>query len=286
MNVKEFVLSHYKNATENFYIEKLSHPTEAQKLHKHPYFQVYYMLKGKIEHFVKNGKATLIVGDVFIVPPSVPHYINVSEKNSEFYTMSFMPEFIPVNTDHKFVNDFLYHLTHLSQGKIQPKLSIPHSDQLFCQTLFTRISEEFARNDTGKEDIIRACVLTLTSIFARFYFEQKHESIGFEFNRSSVYSCLEYVKKHPYQNFSLTDVAKASAMSKSNFCKVFHSVSGKSFMDFVHDCRIEKAKELINKGEKFSTVCRACGYNDFSTFYRNFKKYTGISPTEFKNNNA
>ncbi len=283
MDIKKFVLSYYKNAKNNFHVEKLSNPTEAQKLHEHPYFQVYYMLKGSIAHFVENGKATLVAGDVFILPPSVPHYIKVSDNNAEFYSISFMQEFLKSGEgENKLISDFLYYLTTATEGNIQPKFAIPHADTLFCQTIFNRINLEFYEGKSGSEELIRECLNALLTLFARIYFEQKQVSIDFEANTSSVLHCLEYIKNHLDEDVSLNDMAKKSAMSKSNFCKVFYSVAGKSFKDFVNSSRIEKATELIERGENFTSVCRICGYNDFSTFFRNFRKYTGLSPTEFK----
>ena len=285
MDIKKFVLSYYKKATKNFYIEKISHPKEAQNLHTHAYFQAYYLLKGSIEHYIEDGKATLVAGDVFILPPSVPHYIRVKDEHTEFYSMSFMKEFVQgAESDNKLVYDFLYYLTTATKDNIQLKFSLPHNDLLFCQEIFKRISQEFESNNTGKEQLIRECVLLLLTLFARIYFEQKQDAIEFEANKSSVLHCLEYVKNHLDEDISLNEMAKKSAMCKSNFCKVFHSVTGKSFKEFVNYLRIEKATELIEKGENFTNVCRICGYNDFSTFYRNFRKHTGISPTEFKKN--
>ena len=43
----------------------------------------------------------------------------------------------------------------------------------------------------------------------------------------------------------------------------------------------ERAAELIAAGEKVSIAGTRCGFSDFSTFYRNFKKYKEISPAEF-----
>ena len=40
--------------------------------------------------------------------------------------------------------------------------------------------------------------------------------------------------------------------------------------------------ELIKKGYKITAIYGLCGYNDFSTFYRNFKKIMGVSPDIYK----
>ena len=79
MDIKKFVLSYYKNATNNFYISEITAPTEALKLHTHDYFQVYYLLSGKLTHHIESGYAELSCGDVFIVPPNLPHYIAVND---------------------------------------------------------------------------------------------------------------------------------------------------------------------------------------------------------------
>ena len=45
-----------------------------------------------------------------------------------------------------------------------------------------------------------------------------------------------------------------------------------------------KAEEyLIKKGYKITAIYGLCGYDDFTTFYRNFKKIIGVSPKEYKN---
>ena len=83
------------------------------------------------------------------------------------------------------------------------------------------------------------------------------------------------------ENFSLTEMSKRCAMSKSVFCKLFKDISGKTFNEFVNYTRITNAKSLIKKNYKMVDVCSLCGYSDFSTFYRNFKKITGKSPQDY-----
>jgi len=89
MNVKNFVLSYYKNSIENFHIQKLDKVTEAQKPHTHEYFQIYFIAKGSLEHYVENEFAHLNQGDMFIIPPGLTHYISPSS-NTVFYSLSFM----------------------------------------------------------------------------------------------------------------------------------------------------------------------------------------------------
>ena len=75
MDIKKFVLSYYKNATADFYINRVKAPKEALALHTHDYFQIYYIHSGKLLHHLEGSVAELAPGDVFILPPNVAHYI-------------------------------------------------------------------------------------------------------------------------------------------------------------------------------------------------------------------
>lgn len=283
MDIKNFVLSYYKNATKNFHITEITAPDEALKLHSHNYFQVYYILSGKLIHHIENGYAFLSYGDVFILPPDTPHYIETKGDNVDFYSMSFMPAFLKGHRqNNKLVSDFLYYLTNTSLENIQPKFNLSPEDVAFTEAVFKRIMTEFNDEKTGKEIIIKECVLILLSLFARVYFEEKADKLITEQNKNSVMHCVEYIKTHFDEDITLSQMVKLSAMSKTSFCSIFTSVTKTTFKDYLNSLRIKKGCELISKGEKISTVSNLCGYGDFSTFYRNFKKHMKISPSEYQ----
>ena len=83
-------------------------------------------------------------------------------------------------------------------------------------------------------------------------------------------------------DIELSEIARRSAMSKSCFCKLFSSITGTSFKHYLNSCRVNHAAELLKAGEKVSTVSTLCGYDDFSTFYRNFIKIMDISPAQYQ----
>ncbi len=285
MDIKRFILSYYRNATSNFHINLIKKPTEALKLHTHNYFQVYYVVRGSIRHHLEEQNALLGFGDVFIIPPNVPHFISVDEEDSEFYSLSFMPEFFDDTSAFPLLSDFLRSLVSLPNNALLPKLSISSDDSLFIETLLGRVMKEFNEKNVGSQEIILESVAILISIFARNYFEERIEkmSIGFETNKHSVLHCIEYLSTHYTEKTSLDEISKYATMSKSNFCKIFYSITNTTFNQFIHNKRIEKATQMLSATNlKVTTVAVQCGYEDFSTFFRNFKKITGLSPAEFK----
>lgn len=283
MDIKKMVLSHYKNATKDFHINRVTRPQEALKLHFHDYYQVYFILAGQLIHHTEHGSAPLSYGEVFIIPPDMPHYIEAEEHTVDFYAMSFMPSFFPESkSGNKLIADFLYFLNTAAKEAIQPKFSLLHEDIIFAETIFNRIMDEFQSDRTAKNEMIFEYVSILLTMFARIYFEQKTPALRSELNKETVIHCIAYIQNHFDEDITLDEITKHSAMSKTRFCSLFNSITGTSFKNYLNMYRIKKAGELILTGEKLSTVSTLCGYNDFSTFYRNFKKYMSVSPAEYQ----
>lgn len=282
MNVRKFVLSFYKNATEDFHITRIWAPKDALQLHSHNYFQVYYVISGRLTHHLENTTAELTAGDIFILPPNQPHYIETPGGEVDFYSLSFMPDYFQtVKEGNKLILDFLSYLQSEQAERIEPRISLSYEDTGFTEALLGRIFSEFSGNKTGKNEIIKESVSVLLSLFARVYFEENATALVAKENRQLVMHSIEYIKNHFDEELTLGEIVHRSAMSKTNFCTIFNSVTGMPFKEYLNRYRVERAAELIAAGEKISIAGAACGYSDFSTFYRNFKKYKEISPAEF-----
>ena len=287
MNVKKFVLSYYKNATNDFYITRISSPKEALKLHSHNYFQIYYLISGKLTHHLENTMAELTAGDIFILPPNRAHYIETPSGEVDFYSLSFTADYFQnIKEANKLILDFLLYLQTEQTEKIEPKISLSYDDTLFASTLFKRIMAEFSDNKAGKTEIIKESVSVLLSLFARVYFEKNVSALTAKENRQLVMHSIEYIKNHFDEEITLSEIIRRSAMSKTNFCALFSSITGMPFKEYLNRYRIERAAELIAAGEKVSLAASCCGFSDFSTFYRNFKKYMKTSPSEFAKRNT
>ena len=282
MDVRKFVLSYYSNATEDFHINEITHPSGALTLHSHGYFQIYYLKVGRLIHHLENSSAELSAGDVFIIPPDLSHYVERASQELKFYSISFMPSFLEdIGRTNKFVKDFIHYLEQLTKENIAPSLSLEDGDSLFADALVQKIMKEFTGDKTGKEAIIKSAVGLLLSIFARSYFNEKCESIRIRSEREAIMHCIAYINNHISEEMTLEDMAKKTAMSKTSFCKAFFSVVGESFKKYLNRKRVENAARLIKGGESVTVASRLSGYSDFSTFYRNFKKVFGVSPREY-----
>lgn len=72
-------------------------------------------------------------------------------------------------------------------------------------------------------------------------------------------------------------------MSPIYLGRLFKSNTGVNFTDFVNDCRIEHAAELlINTELKITSICNDVGYKDINYFIKVFRRKKGMTPSEYR----
>ena len=95
---------------------------------------------------------------------------------------------------------------------------------------------------------------------------------------------LSYIEENYSGKITLNDIAEALHANSSYLSRLFKQKSGNNLFDAVLEKRIEKAKDYLTDTDwKIYKISQAVGFEDTGYFSRVFKKYTGISPTEYKN---
>lgn len=92
-----------------------------------------------------------------------------------------------------------------------------------------------------------------------------------------------YIDNNYHLDFSLDNLADYLGLSFKYTSILFKKVMGDNFKNYINMYRIEKAKEILRekKDVKIKDLAEKLGYNSSNTFIRIFKKYEGISPTQF-----
>ena len=177
--------------------------------------------------------------------------------------------------------DFLQNL-RAPKRPVPPRFSLSPQDGFHAEELFARMLAEFASKPLGYTDTIRAYASILITLLARTEFDARQEPEPLEGGGRFVLHCVRYVESHCAERLTLDAIARISAMSKSDFCRRFREITGYSFNRYLNLCRIRRAAEHLKKGCPAALAADLCGYRNFSTFYRNFKAATGVSPAAYK----
>ena len=100
-------------------------------------------------------------------------------------------------------------------------------------------------------------------------------------------SIVENAKKYIDENFqkdvSLDDVSRIVDISPFYFSKLFKQEVGKNFIEYLTEVRLRNARALLNNPQySIKEVCVMSGYSDPNYFSRIFKKYEGVTPSEYR----
>lgn len=92
-----------------------------------------------------------------------------------------------------------------------------------------------------------------------------------------------YIENHYQEDLSLQDLAGAMEYSDAYFCKIFKQCFDKSFIMYLSEFRVEKAKELLaDTMVNIKDVSSYVGYRDSNYFTKVFKRITGATPSEYR----
>lgn len=99
---------------------------------------------------------------------------------------------------------------------------------------------------------------------------------------------IDQVKKYIQANYmdsqiNLTSVAQTFGFSPSYFSRKFKQETGKNFLEFLTECRMERAIKMADAGVKMFNASADVGIPDTNYFGRCFKKYTGMSYSDYSN---
>ncbi|MDR0928249.1 MAG: response regulator [Oscillospiraceae bacterium] len=112
----------------------------------------------------------------------------------------------------------------------------------------------------------------------------KRDNLGFLRHSHVISRAEEYVRQNFCDpNISLISVARHVGMSAAHLSTLFSQTIGKSFIAYLTQLRIERAKELLTHSDmKIATIAMEIGYNEPNYFSHVFKKSEDITPKEYR----
>ena len=95
---------------------------------------------------------------------------------------------------------------------------------------------------------------------------------------------VEYVEEHLNACLTLAEMAAVANLSPYHFARQFKAATGLPPHQYLIDCRVERAKGLLQGGGDLSLaeVAAHAGFSDQSVFCRHFKRLVGVTPGRFR----
>jgi ligand-binding sensor protein/AraC-like DNA-binding protein len=112
---------------------------------------------------------------------------------------------------------------------------------------------------------------------------ERLEAIAQKPENPNVTVMLGYIESQSQKNLTVEEIASSACLSPGYAGRIFKEQTGLSMMDYVLKVRIEKSKKLLlNPHYQIQAIAETVGYEDAGYFTKVFKKFEGITPTEFR----
>lgn len=100
----------------------------------------------------------------------------------------------------------------------------------------------------------------------------------------AVSSCIQYIFKHLYEPVSLQDLCEHAKLNASYLSRRFKRETGLSPVEYIQQCKVEEAKKLLSLTTlSITEICTRLNFNDQSYFTKVFKRRTGRTPGQYRN---
>lgn len=257
--------------------------TWAHPVHKHSYFEIIFILKGDGMHNINGNTFSYAAGDVFLLGPEDYHHFEIND-STEFCFVRFnesIHQKLTVEKDsplQQVLNALLY-TSSQSRGSIVNN----KQDRKKLHHLLAILEEENEHSQSKYFDIIRTSLMqSILIILARNLSSQTPAN---PVPKDSVEAILLYIKQHIYQpaELGIGNLAKAFNYSPDYISIFFKTHTGESLKQYITKYKIQLIEmRLLYSQLTISELADEFGYIDESHFCKQFKKFTGSTPTAFR----
>lgn len=240
-------------------------------MHMHDQMEVYYLVEGNIEYHIENHLYFPKAGDIMIMRPGELHTSQVEVEHGgayERFNIRFSPELLKESLNSRLLLPFLNRPAGVFN--LYSSKEIP-SD--YIHSCFRRMFTQ--QSDNNGVRTISYLIPVLQEIYDVWITREKSEQKSHTSLPSAI---ISYINQHLSTLRSPQELSEVFYLSQSQIHRVFHEYTGTSVWSYVRTKRLITARELMQNGETPAKAAIACGFADYSTFYRAYKRQFGCSP--------
>lgn len=232
--------------------------------HSHNLCELLYFVKGEASYVIEDKKYKLRPGDLVIIRPSKYHFIEIEAVVPyERYDILFDESELDVRE--QALLHALPDVTCLAEGSIA------------CE-IFDRF--DVYRRHLGEEAFIHVAGLLLRELFYGLSMQSEQAQPAVAVVHPMLSRAIEYVNGHLFELRDIKEIASALFITESYLFKLFRTELGQSPKKYVNDKRLLAAQQMLREGRRPTEAYAACGFRDYVSFYRGYRRLFGRAPSE------
>ena len=253
------------------------------ELHYHDFNKIIVFISGNVSYLIEGKAYKLKPWDILFVSSNDLHKVIIN--NDEPYERIIIwvnSRFLEMHNKNN--SNLLTCFQLSSELKINLFRMEEHNISLIKHTLFSLESatkdKEFG-NIVLKNSLFIQLIVYLNRLF--MYNTNHIEKNDIEYDKQ-IEEIINYIKENLQEDLCIHALSSKFFINKYYLMHKFKSQTGYTLHKYIQQKRLAFSKSLIIKGHKITELYIKCGFGDYSSFIRAFKKAYGISPKDYYKN--
>ncbi len=236
-------------------------------MHMHDTYEIYSIYAGDADYYVEGTKYSLRHGDVVVMRKSESHQIVL--RSSIPYGRR------GLNFDIPFLKNIDPNGTLLSIFEDRPLGQFNHySAAMFPENNWQYYLKKIQETDDPVRRL--AYLLPLLGELSECFDTLKNT----EQNTDSINKIVRYINLNIKNNLSLSMICEHFYLSKAHLNRIFKLATGTTVWNYIMTKRLMLAREMLMTGASPTVTYLKCGFQDYTSFYRAYRKHFGVSPKQ------
>lgn len=230
--------------------------------HYHEFYEIHMVLSGEVSYWIDGKVYPLNAGHLILIRPMQLHRPALTELEScERIVLWIHKQYMEQDLDHVGrcfeSGQHVYRLPQLTE---------------FFQKLYRESQSYQFGADLYAKSLIYQVLIELSRCENRLPYAEKPSPL--------IAEIIAYIGRHFTEDLSLDKIADHFHISKYYLSHLFKTQTGTGLYHYIVLKRLSKAKQLLLSGQPAGEVYSACGFRDYSVFYKAFKAEYHQSPKE------
>ncbi len=249
--------------------------------HYHDFHKILIHLSGNCSYSIEGRSYELMPDDIVLVNAGEVHRpVLHTAKNSSIYERIIIyvsKEYLAEKSDEDFDLGLCFKLAQEKQSHV---LRLP----AFSTTPLgkaTRVLDESEKgNDYAKKLHHELSFLEFMIQLNRATLNERTEYLPTTSSNQKMVEIIDYLNHNLTSDMSVDTIASQFYISRYHLMHSFKEETGYSIGNYITTKRLLLAKSLIASGQSINDACFNCGFKNYSTFSRAYKKAFGHSPSQ------
>ena len=283
--MKELLEEIKLNPEESFYIGIFQDHIDKSRWHYHQEFELSFITEGAGKRIVGDSVEEFHPGDLIFIGPRIPHVWFPEVKHIRHHSGRTL-ESVYMLFNHDILPNEMTALPEFENIRKAITLS-ERGARITGDTLneVSRIMLQLPYMNRIKRLMFFYEIMDLIGKSTSFAYlaSEQYVKTKFETNNSRINKIHEFLMKNYQDNVDLEEVAEVAHMAPASVCRFFKSSTGLTVFEYLNKIKIDySCKLLLNTDLSIVDISYDCGFNNLSHFNKQFRKFLGQTPSQFR----